>query len=94
MPELETTTFDLTLHVTAIGDAEEFKKLIAEYMTLDEGVFLSDYGPNAWGGYDGPMVAAIEVRDWYKVLGSWTAPPGAYDTDDDEEDDDEGDDDD
>jgi hypothetical protein len=40
----------------------EFVKIFREYLTQDDSAFLADYGPNAWGGYEGPTVAAVIVR--------------------------------
>lgn len=36
-----------------------FVKLFDEYLRNDEGAFQADYGPDAWGGYDGPTVTAV-----------------------------------
>ena len=39
----------------------EFLTLFREYLTLPEGPFQEDYGPSAWGGYDGPFVTGVTV---------------------------------
>jgi len=40
----------------------EFVKLFREYLTLEDSAFQADYGPEPWGGYDGPTVASVTVR--------------------------------
>ncbi len=40
----------------------EFVVLFREYLTQKDSAFLADYGPEPWGGYDGPTVAAVTVR--------------------------------
>lgn len=40
----------------------EFAQLFTEYLTQTDGAFQTDYGPNAWGGYDGPTVTSVIVR--------------------------------
>lgn len=37
----------------------EFITLFQQYLTNNEGTFQADYGPEAWGGYDGPTVSAV-----------------------------------
>lgn len=37
----------------------EFMVLFRQYLTNKEGAFQADYGPEAWGGYDGPTVTAV-----------------------------------
>lgn len=37
----------------------EFAKRFDEYLSNDDSQFLIDYGPAAWGGYEGPTVAAV-----------------------------------
>lgn len=44
------------------GDADRFDDLFREYLTTPEYPFLVDYGPRAWGGWDGPTVAAVAVE--------------------------------
>lgn len=61
------------------GAAFHFTKLFAEYLTLPESAFLEDYGPRAWGGYDGPKVAAVEVLDGEHRLAHWEAQPNDWD---------------
>lgn len=41
----------------------EFVTLFREYLTNREGAFLTDYGPEPWGGYNGPTVTAVAVFD-------------------------------
>lgn len=43
-------------------DAEaEFVALFSDYLTNKEGTFQTDYGPDAWGGYEGPTVTHVSV---------------------------------
>ena len=49
--------------------------LLTEYLTLPESVFISDYGPHAWGGYDGPFVKSVSVKSGHGIT-TWTAPEG------------------
>jgi hypothetical protein len=39
----------------------EFVVLFREYLTQKDSAFLADYGPEPWGGYEGPTVAAVTV---------------------------------
>jgi hypothetical protein len=39
----------------------EFLTLFRSYLTNPEGAFQADYGPEAWGGYEGPTVTAVTV---------------------------------
>jgi hypothetical protein len=61
-----TITTELTIKPGAGQNQEqaeaEFVRLFREYLTQDDGVFQTDYGPNAWGGYTGPTVADVTVR--------------------------------
>lgn len=41
---------------------EEFVVLFREYLTLKDSAFQADYGPKAWGGYEGQTVAAVTVH--------------------------------
>ena len=68
---MSTHTFTVVIETKADGD--HFDQLFAEYMTLPEGPFVEDYGPDAWGGYDGEYVTAVVV---YKTIGPLSA--GAY----------------
>lgn len=43
------------------GDVEVFANTFAEYLTTEGYPFEEDYGPNAWGGYDGPFVTGVIV---------------------------------
>lgn len=53
----------------------EFIKLFREYLTNEEGAFQCDYGPDAWGGYDGPTVTSVAVRDPEEPAGSSLSGP-------------------
>lgn len=39
------------------AQAEMARQLVA-YMTDKDSTLISDYGPEAWGGYDGPIIVA------------------------------------
>lgn len=41
---------------------EKFLKLFREYLTYPDNPFQTDYGPEAWGGYEGPTVTAVKVE--------------------------------
>lgn len=41
--------------------AEEVADLFKEYLTGREAPFRCDYGPGAWGGYEGPFVRSVKV---------------------------------
>lgn len=41
---------------------KEFAANFHGYLTDKEGSFQSDYGPNAWGGYEGPFVKEVSVH--------------------------------
>ena len=58
-------------------DAEaEFTTLFREYLTNKEGAFQSDYGPDAWGGYEGPTVTAVTVTRPDEPAGSASKASG------------------
>lgn len=40
----------------------EFVALFRDYLTQKDSAFQTDYGPKAWGGYEGPTVAAVTVH--------------------------------
>lgn len=39
----------------------QFYGLFSQYLTSKEDPFRTDYGPDAWGGYDGPFVKDVAV---------------------------------
>lgn len=39
----------------------EFTRLFRDYLTQLDSQFRIDYGPEAWGGYEGPTVTDITV---------------------------------
>lgn len=39
----------------------EFVALFSDYLINKEGTFQTDYGPEAWGGYEGPTVTHVSV---------------------------------
>lgn len=60
-----TITTELTIRPGAGQTQEqaeaEFVALFRDYLTLKDSAFQTDYGPKAWGGYEGPTVAAVTV---------------------------------
>lgn len=65
-PGTLTITTELTIKPGA-GQTQEqaeatFLVLFREYLTQDDSAFLADYGPDAWGGYEGPTVTAVTVH--------------------------------
>lgn len=51
-----------TVKITVDGDPDEMFKLVSQYLTLTDYPFLVDYGPDAWGGYEGPRIRNISVH--------------------------------
>lgn len=51
----------LTVVIETDGDPHEMERLVREYLTSEEGPFWQDYGPKAWGGYDGPRLLSVVV---------------------------------
>lgn len=41
---------------------DKFAVLFREYLTEPGAPFLTDYGAEAWGGYDGPYVSSVDVQ--------------------------------
>lgn len=67
-----TKQVELTVTITVDGDANEAARLVADYLTQWDMPFESDYSPLAWGGWEGPIVTAVEVK----------TPAGTVKTDD------------
>lgn len=62
----------------------EMAQLVAEYLTEPDSSFITDYGPEAWGGYAGPKVSRVRVSsDRLKQSADYTAPAPKNDEDDD-----------
>lgn len=61
-----TITTELTIKPGAGQTQEqaeaEFVTLFRDYLTQEDSAFRIDYGPKAWGGYEGPTVAEVVVR--------------------------------
>ncbi|MCB5280488.1 hypothetical protein [Arthrobacter sp. ES1] len=61
-----TITTELTIKPGAGQTQEqaeaEFVVLFREYLTTKDSAFQADYGPEPWGGYEGPTVASVTVR--------------------------------
>ena len=60
-------TFDLT------GDEVAFDRHLKHYLTDEDGSFMQDFGPEAWGGYEGPFVTGATVepqgQQWACIFG-------------------------
>lgn len=52
-------------------DEENFEDLFVEYLTHEDSSFIEDYGPDAWGGYDGPKVVGVQVCRNGLIKGEW-----------------------
>ena len=48
-------------HQNQAAAEAEFLTLFREYLTHKDGSFQTDYGPNPWGGYEGPTVTSVTV---------------------------------
>jgi hypothetical protein len=46
---------------TQVEADAEMERLVSAYLTNAEYPFLADYGPDAWGGWDGPFALAVRV---------------------------------
>ncbi|MEO3931311.1 hypothetical protein WMO79_00665 [Micrococcaceae bacterium Sec7.4] len=61
-----TITTELTIRPGAGQTQEqaedEFVTLFRDYLTMKDSAFQTDYGPKAWGGYEGPRVTAVTVH--------------------------------
>lgn len=56
-------TFEVKVKVDVDADAK-FPASFSGYLTDAPGPFMDDYGPDAWGGYEGPKVVGTpEVRN-------------------------------
>lgn len=78
----ETFTQTITVHVTCtVGESGEtdFAHYLSEYLTEPSAPFITDYGPDAWGGYDGPKVVRVEVAQNGLVLDTYVAEEPAHD---------------
>jgi hypothetical protein len=74
-PPRKSLTFTVTLDVQG-DDPDRMNALFSEYLTLGEGPFAADYGPQAWGGWEGPFVTGVTVTDATgKVTRSGDADP-------------------
>lgn len=61
-----TVQAEFTLEVPeGVDEAQALDSMFAnvqEYLTSPEHPFLEDYGPEAWGGYEGPVVVVSTVE--------------------------------
>jgi len=53
-------TFTVELEIDT-AEPGMFPEVFAEYLTEPSNPFLTDYGPDAWGGYEGPKVVGTPV---------------------------------
>lgn len=65
----------LTLHIelndaTPEGEAA-FMKTLAEHLTNENGALVEDFGPEAWGGYEGPTLKRLDVAHNGIVKATW-----------------------
>lgn len=65
-----TLTFTVTLTIvdgpdgpTGTNSDDDMRDMFAEYLTEPDSPFADDYSPDAWGGYDGPFVTDVTVKD-------------------------------
>lgn len=56
-------TLDVPEGYTPEQARKEMAALFTEYLTNPDNPFLSDYGEDAWGGYDGPVAGRIRVEE-------------------------------
>jgi hypothetical protein len=54
-------TVEVVIEVADDQRPVDFDDLFAEYLTTDSYPFLTDYGPHSWGGFEGPLVHAVNV---------------------------------
>ena len=67
-------TFTVEVTVTTDGSTDSMRQLLAAYLTQPDSPFIADYGPDAWGGYDGPKVTAVSVAEADGQVRRWVAP--------------------
>ena len=57
-------SFSVTLTLDRDNQPDDDMALtFAQYLTDVNGSFADDYGPGAWGGYDGPFVTHVRIVD-------------------------------
>ena len=67
VPETSQLTITVALEIkpgtsqTQAAAEAEFLTLFREYLTQTDGSFQTDYGPNPWGGYEGPTATSVTV---------------------------------
>ena len=64
--ETDTLTALVTIQLTPGAEGTEFASEFVYYLTEKESPFWGDYGPDAWGGYEGPTLNTVRVD----ILGS------------------------
>ncbi|MFM1966788.1 MAG: hypothetical protein RL134_2513 [Actinomycetota bacterium] len=59
---MKTTTRTYLVTVELAGDdPARFDREITNYLASGDGPFAEDFGPDAWGGYDGPRAMSVSV---------------------------------
>jgi len=66
-----TLTLNIELSDSTPEAEAEFLKQFAEYITNENGSIIEDYGPKAWGGYDGPVIKRLDVSHNGIIESSW-----------------------
>lgn len=68
-PLREDLTLALTVQITprkgqSMDDArQEMTHMLRNYLTDPEFPLLTDYSPDAWGGYDGPFIDSVRLEN-------------------------------
>lgn len=52
----------MILNINVDGNEDEMFDLLKDYVTSEEAPLMFDYGPDAWGGWEGPFITNIEVE--------------------------------
>ncbi|MGI6797656.1 hypothetical protein [Gordonia sihwensis] len=47
------------------------KEQLAEYLTSTEVGLITDYGPQTWGGYEGPFIVECSVAENGLIIGTY-----------------------
>lgn len=61
MTKTITLTVSFTVEERDEGDAETLRRNLVSYLTSPDAPLRDDYGPEAWGGYDGAYITAARV---------------------------------
>jgi len=67
--------FTLSLNIELSGatpeNEAEFLKQLAEYITNENSSIIEDFGPEAWGGYEGPTLKRLDVSHNGIIEATW-----------------------